>query len=93
LQFHVLVGEPDSDRHAVKKDAAGAVGFIRVASGHPVAVIATAAPLTAQELRMIGAERENPMGEPAWDNPVSIVVWGVCVDDGTPHLIDIASAS
>jgi hypothetical protein len=93
LQFHVLVGEPDSDRHAVIEDAAGAVGFIRLASGHRVAVIATVVPLTAQELRMIAAERENPMSHPEWDDPVSIVVWGVCVDDGTPHLIDIAPTS
>jgi hypothetical protein len=50
-------------------------------------------PLTAQELRMIGAEWENPMSDPARDNPVSIVVWGVCVDDGTPHMIDIAPTS
>ena len=33
------------------------------------------------------------MSEPALDDPVSIVVWGVCVDDGTPHLIDVAPKS
>jgi hypothetical protein len=71
-------------------DAVGAVGFIRLVSGHCVATIATVVPLNAQELRMIEAERENSKRDPAPPHPVSIVAWGVCVDDGTPHLIDIA---
>lgn len=83
-------GKPDADRHAVITDAVGAVGFIHLASGHSVATIATVVPLNAQELRMIEAERENPMSDPAAKHPVSIVAWGVCIDDGTPHLIDIA---
>ena len=58
LQFHVLFGEPDADRHAVIEDAAGAVGFIRLVSGHKVGVIGTVVPLTAQELKMIEAERD-----------------------------------
>lgn len=89
LQFHVIVGEPEADRHVVIEDAAGAVGFIRLVSGHCVGVVATVLPLTAQELMIIEAEQELSSSEPALGDPVSIVVWGVCVDDGTPHLIDI----
>jgi succinyl-CoA synthetase beta subunit len=89
LQFHVFIGEPNADRGVVLKDVVGPVGFIRYGAGHLVAVFATVVVLNPAEPKTIADLRASASNESMKD-PVSMVVWGDVVDDGTPHLIDIA---
>lgn len=89
LQFHVFIGEPNADRDVVLKDVVGPVGFIRYGAGHLVSVFASVVVLNSAELKMVADLRASASIESMKD-PVSMLVWGDVVDDGTPHLIDIA---
>jgi hypothetical protein len=89
LQFHILISEPSADPTIPFEDGAGAVGIIRYGSHRSVAVLATTVVLNDAEREIVDFHQQEATRS-RFEGPIWSFAWGEVIDDGTPHLMDVA---